>query len=118
MKADWKSDISKIVLAGGLVSSNTSLCGLLQTGQNIINFGAGTLLPVLAILVIVYGGFRIMTAAGSAEGVSAGKDAIMAAVIGIIIVSVAWVVINTLLNTIGLNIGAASSSVPWNSISC
>lgn len=45
----------------------------------------------VALAVFIYGGFTILTAAGSAERVKKGKDALLAAVIGLVIIFTAQV---------------------------
>lgn len=51
----------------------------------------------LALLMIIYGAFRWLTAAGNAEAVSAGTSAMTAAIIGLLIVFGAWVIVNFVL---------------------
>jgi hypothetical protein len=98
---------------GPIVPQSTgSFCDFLQLVQNIINFLTTISVP-LAIGVIVYGGFRLMAAGGSEEGVKAGKSAIFAAVTGLVIVFGAWIIINTILQVVG-----ASGASSWGSLQC
>jgi hypothetical protein len=117
MKNAFISKSNKFALGlgfwGPIVPQNGGFCGLLQLFQNLLNFAFTISIPI-ATLVIAYGGFRIMTAAGSPTGLKAGRDAITAALIGVVIVFGAWIIINTLLNVVGAN----SSVAPWNQISC
>ena len=95
------------------------MCGLLQLFQNLLNFAFTITVPI-AVIVLVYGGFRIMTAAGSPEGMKAGRDAVVTALIGVAIVFGAWIVINTILNIVGLSLGGlgGASIMPWTGLSC
>ena len=59
----------------------------------IIN-AALTLVGVISLAVIVYGGFRWMTSAGNEETVSEAKRTLTAGVIGLIIIIISWAVVN------------------------
>ncbi len=73
--------------------------------RNLFNF-AFTIAPILAGLVIIYGGFRIMTAAGSPEALRSGREAITAAIIGLVIVFGAWLIVDTIITKLfGLSFG-------------
>jgi len=50
---------------------------------------------VIATLFILWGGFLLLTSGGSPERISSGKKAITAAIIGLVIVLVAFIAINT-----------------------
>lgn len=56
-----------------------------------------TLIP-LAALFIVYGGFVILTSAGSEQKFAEGKKIITAAVIGVAIALGSYLIVNTILN--------------------
>ncbi len=49
---------------------------------------------LLATILIIYGGFTWMTAAGSEEKVSSAKKIIQAAIIGLVIVLLAWAIVS------------------------
>lgn len=64
-------------------------------------------LGIIAVIIILYGGFRWMTAGGNEDGVSTAKKTIAAGVIGLIIIlmafGIAQFVINALYNATGAN---------------
>ena len=64
-------------------------------------------LGVIAVILILYGGFRWMTAAGNEDGVSSAKKIIVAGIIGLVIILMAFgisqFVINALYNATGAN---------------
>jgi hypothetical protein len=64
-------------------------------------------LGIIAVLLILYGGFRWMTAAGNEDGVATAKKTIFAGVIGLIIILMAFglaqFVIDALYNATGAN---------------
>lgn len=59
------------------------------TASNIINVALG-LLGIIAVVIILIGGFTWMTAGGNDEKVTEAKNLIMAGVIGLIIIFAAW----------------------------
>ncbi|MFA4871732.1 MAG: pilin [Patescibacteria group bacterium] len=52
---------------------------------------------VFLILMFIFGGFVMITAYGNETRVKWGKDALVAAVIGIFIIMLAWTLINTII---------------------
>ena len=94
---------------------NTSLVPCGRTGQpacqfcdifvlidNVISFILTCLAPIVAILVLVIGGLYLLTAGSSPERVSKAKSIITSVVIGLVIIFVAWVFLNTFLDAIGV----------------
>lgn len=65
---------------------------LKQTVLNILNLVLG-LLSLVAVVMIIIGGFTWLTAGGNEEKVDKAKKIISAAVIGLIIVLLAWAVV-------------------------
>lgn len=102
--------------AGGSATCNVegpcTFCDGMKVIFNIVETLVFVVIP-LAVLVIVYGGIRLVTASGSEENVKKGKDAITNAVIGVVIALAAWVVINETLHILTGNI-----SFPWNELQC
>jgi hypothetical protein len=66
-----------------------------------------------AVIAIIAGGAYWLLSAGSPERISKGKDILWWAFIGFIVAFAAWVIINTLLDTIGFKLPAPSPS-EWN----
>ena len=56
---------------------------------NLINWVLG-ILALVAVILVIIGGFRWMTAAGNEEKVEGAKKLLIAAVIGLVIVMAAW----------------------------
>jgi len=79
---------------GGLSTEDLS-----TTISNIIN-AVLALVGVVALGVILYGGFRWMTAAGNEEAVGEAKKIITAGVIGLIIVIIGWAVVSFVISTV------------------
>lgn len=85
------------LLSGG----QTGLRGIILT---IVNF-ALTFLGLLAVIMVIYGGFLYIASAGNEENVNKGKKILMYAAIGIVIIIVSFALVNTIL-------GAASPERP------
>jgi type IV secretory pathway VirB2 component (pilin) len=65
---------------------------LKDTVVNIIQWVLG-ILALVAVVMIIIGGFQWMTAAGSEERIEKAKKVISSAVIGLIIVLLAWAIV-------------------------
>jgi len=70
---------------------------LLFMGENIVNFliNAAFIITVLFLLV---GAFKLIISQGAPEAISSAKKNMTSAVLGLVIVLVAWAVLNTLIN--------------------
>jgi len=75
---------------GGSVGLGTA--DLKDTVVNIIQWVLG-ILALVAVVMIIIGGFQWMTAAGNEEKIEKAKKVISAAVIGLIIVLLAWAIV-------------------------
>ena len=80
-------DVEKII-------NQCDLCKLLATIQNVIDFMFKLAIPVGAVAIII-GGFFIMTAGDSEKRYTQGKDALKAAIIGILITLSSWMILNS-----------------------
>ena len=81
-----------------LPPSQEGACGadkLIILAKNFIKFLLYITIPLAAIM-IVWGGFIIMTAGGSEEKVKKGKTIITGTVIGVAIALGAWLIISTI----------------------
>ncbi len=91
------------------LASATSINGL---GINLLNSNAsndpvgtaitwvGAFAGLLAFFYLVYGGFMYITAAGNAEQSKKGGQAIINAVLGLIIIALAWGLVSWLAGTL------------------
>ena len=84
-------------LSGG----QTGLRGIVLT---IVNFFL-TFLGLLAVIMVIYGGFLYVSSAGNEENVNKAKKILLYAVLGIVIIIVSFALVNTLL-------GAATTERP------
>lgn len=80
--------------------------------KNVVNFALG-FLGIIAVVVVIYGGFMYVTAAGNEDQAGKGKKAITYAVIGIIIILSSFALVNTvLLAGGGTDQGGGGASAP------
>jgi len=82
--------------AEGYDSGLTKATSAREFVLNVTNF-ALSFLGLLAVVIIIYGGFLYITAGGEEDKSGKGKKAIMYAVIGIIVVLSSYAIVNTLI---------------------
>ena len=71
---------------------------LKQTILNIITFVLG-LLGLIAVVMILYGGFIWLTAGGNEDKVDSAKKIISAAAIGLVVILIAWAIVTFVIGT-------------------
>ena len=95
------------------------LCHLISTGQNVLNWLVG-ILTIIAVLMLVYAGFRLVTSAGNPEAKQLAKSIISNILIGYTIVLASWLLVDTGMRVL-LNqavFGSEGTFGPWNRIEC
>lgn len=91
-------------------------CHLMQLITNVISFLIYIVIPLAAVMIVV-GGIFIMTAGGSTERVSKGREIVTAAITGLIIALLSWLIIDTIIKIIA--VGWDSLQIgPWNKLKC
>ncbi|MFY9492910.1 MAG: hypothetical protein WAP55_00255 [Minisyncoccia bacterium] len=85
-KSYW-SYLAALVPCTGI---NCTLCDLFTLTQNIFNFVAIQLVPIVAILLIFWGGYTFLISSGSPAGITKGKSILKNTVIGLVIVYSAY----------------------------
>jgi len=92
-------------VGGSLGLTSTDLKGVVL---NVIRWVLG-ILTLVAVSFIIYGGFLWLTAAGNEQRIEKAKRVILNAVVGLVIVLIAWAIVffvaRTILNTTGGNGG-------------
>lgn len=73
-------------------------CGtsLRQTVVTIINYFLG-FLGLLAVIMIIYGGFLYVSSAGNEENVGKAKKIILYAAVGIVMIALSYLIVRTIL---------------------
>lgn len=77
-------------------ASNCSLCSFIELFINAADIILG-LAGTLALVMFIFGGFVMITAYGKASRVQWGKDILIATVIGILIILLAWTLVNLII---------------------
>lgn len=79
----------------GTGGGGTAIGNLAATAVNIFSIVVGA----VAVIMIIYGGFRYITSGGASENVSNAKNTIIYAIIGLVIVAIAQIIVHFVLNT-------------------
>jgi hypothetical protein len=82
-----------------------------QVGVNVTKIILGTV-GSLSLLMFVYGGVMMLISAGNSEQVSKAKGIIMAAIIGLVIVFVSYIIVSFVISALGAQNTAVGN---WNS---
>ena len=86
-------------------TGNTSSCGTttISTGIKSIAVTVVNILSVVvgivAVVMIIYGGFRYITSGGESGNVSGAKNTLLFAIVGLVIVSLAQVIVRWVIGT-------------------
>ena len=73
--------------------NTTELKDVVKTILNVLLYFIGA----LSVIMIIYGGFKYITSGGDSSGVSSAKNTIMYAVIGLIVATLAFTLVNFVL---------------------
>ncbi|MCL4498991.1 MAG: pilin [Chloroflexi bacterium] len=90
-----------------------SVCDGIIVASNVVNNIAVPVGTILAVVFIVYGAFRMMTAFGSEGAFGDAKKIMTSAIIGLVIILCGWLIINTVFHILTGNI-----NFPWAQIKC
>ena len=85
---------------GRLAEATGGQGSLRQLILTFLNFFLG-FLGLISVIMIIYGGILYVTAAGEQEKVDKGKKIIMYAIVGIVIILLAFALVNTILGGLG-----------------
>lgn len=85
--------------------------GIVTTITNVLLFIAGG----LAVIMIIFGGLRYVVSGGKAASVTAAKNTILYAIVGLIIAFLAFAAVNWILGAVAGNLtGGGGSFAPTN----
>ncbi len=106
-----------LVPCGGINENPCTYCDLLQLVKNVIDFLVYLIFPIAAIMII-WGGIVVMTAGDSAERAGEGRKIITAAVVGILIALLSWLILDTIIQVTAPNFEVANLGRPWRQLKC
>ncbi|MGC1176502.1 MAG: pilin [Candidatus Saccharimonadales bacterium] len=78
-------------------TADTGLGGIASKIVNVFSVIVG----IVAVLMIIYGGFRYITSGGDSGNVGNAKNTLIYAIVGLIIVALAQFLVHYVLNTVG-----------------
>lgn len=92
---------------GNYLASNTgaqcaSLCDLIDTFINVLYFGMTLAIFVIAPIMFVVGGIMLLLAGARPEMLTAGKKALTATVIGLVIVLCSYLIVSTVISVLNI----------------
>jgi len=93
-------DIRGVFGYGGQLANSQDLTDLIANIIRILLLVSGA----LAVLFVVISGYQYITAHGNEEQAERGKKTLINALIGIVIIILAWVVVNVVIGTVGSSI--------------
>jgi len=105
-----------LVPCGGPGEDPCQFCHFFVMINDIIRFVILTLVPAVAVLMLVVGGIMFFTAGAKPETLIRAKGTITSVVIGLVIIFCAWIIVNTVLNQIGII--ESPSLLRWWEIEC
>jgi len=85
-----------LVPCGGEGEAECTACDLLVLAQNIVKFVFEIIFVVVTVMLVA-GGLIWITAGGKPERIAQGQKIMTNAIIGVVIVLVSWLIINTIL---------------------
>ena len=85
--------------------------------ESIVDFVMFTLVPIVAVLMIVIGGVMFFLATGNPGALSQAKSVITSTILGLIIVYGAWIIVNMFFAVIGVAIWTGLTT-GWFTIDC
>lgn len=116
---------SALAQAKGLIPCGTSyasdpctLCHLIVGIQGLIDFGLKKIMVPLAILMIVIAGVIYIVSAGNEHMMGLAKTGLTYILVGFAIILAAWVMVNTILNLVGIKSDLGLQITRWDQFSC
>jgi len=82
-----------------------NICYLLEMISKIAFFIVRNVMPPLAGLLFLIGGIMMVAAAGSEERYKKGRQIVLNTAIGVVIVLVSWLLVNSIITIVGQNNG-------------
>jgi len=107
-------DIGPLVPCGTSETPTCGFCHIFVLINNILSFVLTCAVPIVGAIMLVLGGFMFLLAAESPDKVENAKKIIKAVVIGIVIIFVAWVFLNSFLTSIGVSEWTGLNEGWWN----
>jgi uncharacterized membrane protein len=108
--------VTHFVSCGGAGQPDCDLCELIHMSMRILNFFIKWLIPLVAAMLIAFGGFRMVINQGNSDVAEQAKAIITAAVVGLVIIYGGWAMVDLFLSRINYN--SANPGVKWYNLPC
>ena len=79
-----------------------TFCHIFELANNIIVYVMTCLAPIVSGIMLILGGFYFMIAGVDPEKTKKGKEIATAAIVGLIVIFVSWVILNTFLDSMDI----------------
>lgn len=93
-------------------------CDIFLLINNIFDFLALVITPTLAVVAFLVGGLTIMFGGASTKARSTGKRIVTYTIIGVVVVLISWVLVNTTINILTGTDEPAGFPWPWHDPAC
>ncbi|KKS26541.1 MAG: hypothetical protein UU87_C0001G0056 [Parcubacteria group bacterium GW2011_GWA2_42_11] len=102
----------------GTGANACDVCDIFEMITNIYNFIVFRLMPVLAGLLFLWGGVMMVLAGASEESYKKGRAIFINTAIGVVIVLVSWLAVNTVLVEFAKSTSTFSTGSWWQGVRC
>jgi hypothetical protein len=102
--------------AGG--TTKCDVCQIFELITNIYNYMVKIIMPILAGLLFLWGGIMMVMAGASEESYKKGKAIFVNTAIGVVIVLISWLAVNTILVEFARSANGFSSGSWWQGVKC
>lgn len=107
--------IEPLVHCGGTGQPLCTTCDFLVLGKNISDFILVYLVPAISALFFIYAGFEILLGGGIQSRVARGRAVFQTTAYGLLIIFLAWLIVNTVLRTVASDENIAEN---WWKLEC
>ena len=99
-------------------TGSCGMCDLFKGISNLINFFVFKIGPIAAGLMILIGGAIWVLSNGNEEQIRKGQDILKVTLIGLIIMYSAWLIVNTIIETLATGPNGGGIKTSWWSFTC
>jgi|GEM_PF-6193506 len=105
-QSTWAVNFNKSICNGNYTTEEKELAGCSENRtihENIVGKVIKEVLKitgVIAVVMVIYGGFLLLTSAGNLQKVTRGKNVILWAIVGLIVSGLAFMIVRFILNKI------------------
>ena len=112
-----QADLLPLVQCGGYGQDACEFCDFFVMINRIVKFVMFNLVPPIAVLMLIVGGVMFFFGGAKPDMLIRAKGVITSVLIGLVIIFCAWVIVNTIIQKIGI-VDQGSSIWLWYDIGC